>query len=47
MRGLLKEVSDRYSFTDVLAKKKSYTSAQEKTIRKGKSYEQLGDLVKD
>jgi hypothetical protein len=34
MRGLLKEVSDRYSFTDVLAKKKSYTSAQEKTIRK-------------
>lgn len=46
MRDLLKCVNDKYSFVEVLANKKGYESALNKTTRKGKSYLELGDLVK-
>ena len=46
MSQLLKSVNDKFPLVDVLAKRKKYESAKEKTQRKGRPYHQLGDLVK-
>lgn len=46
MTQLLKTVDGNFPLVKVLAKKKAYLSAQEKTIRKGRPYAELGDLVK-
>jgi len=46
MTQLLQEVDKRFSYADVMAKKKAYASAKEKTLRKGRLYTELNDLVK-
>lgn len=42
MTQLLQEVDKRFSYADVMAKKKAYASAKEKTLRKGRLYKRLG-----
>ena len=46
MSQLLKSVNGKFPYAEVLGKKKAYASAKEKTVRKGRPYHQLGDLVK-
>lgn len=43
---VLKQVSNRFPSADVLQWNKKYESAREKTVRKGRPYNQLNDLVK-
>ena len=46
MTQLLQTVNGNFPLVKVLAKRKAYLSAQEKTTRKGRPYAELGDLVK-
>jgi hypothetical protein len=43
---VLKQVSVKFHQADVLQWNKKYESAQEKTVRKGRSYTELNDLIK-
>ena len=46
MTQLLEVTNGKFPLVDVLAKRKKYESAKEKTVRKGRQYCELGDLVK-
>lgn len=43
---VLKQVSNRFPSADVLQWNKKYESAREKTVRKGRPYQEINDLVK-